>query len=97
MHYLMNSLSILYLIFPFIFLISAQFFFIKILDSNELIAFKNYGLSNNKILSIVALTSFVAGIVIISVFYNVSAILKFQYLDIKNKYTNDNKYLATVT
>ena len=94
---LMNSLSILYLIFPFIFLISAQFFFIKILDSNELIAFKNYGLSNNKILSIVALTSFVAGIVIISVFYNVSAILKFQYLDIKNKYTNDNKYLATVT
>jgi len=94
---LMNSLSVLYTIFPFIFLISAQFFFIKILDSNELMAFKNYGLSNNKILSIIALTSFLAGIVIISVFYNTSAILKFKYLDMKNDYTNDNKYLASVT
>jgi lipopolysaccharide export system permease protein len=94
---LMNSLSILYLIFPFIFLISAQFFFIKLLDSNELIAFKNYGLSNNKLLGIVALTSFLSGIIIISIFYNVSAILKFNYLELKNQYTNDNKYLATVT
>tara|TARA_B110000967_G_scaffold201734_1_gene239441 strand:- start:1336 stop:2418 length:1083 start_codon:yes stop_codon:yes gene_type:complete len=94
---LMNSFSILYILFPFIFLIGAQFFFIKILDSNELIAFKNYGLSNNKILSIVALTSFVAGIVIIAIFYNVSATLKFKYLDIKNEYTNDNKYLASIT
>ena len=94
---LMNSLSILYLIFPFIFLIGAQFFFIKILDSDELIAFKNFGLSNSRILSIIALTTFFAGIVIISVFYNASAILKFKYLDLKNEYTNDNKYLASVT
>ncbi len=94
---LMNSLSLLYVIFPFIFLITAQFFFIKILDSNELIAFKNFGLSNSKILSVIALTSFLTGIVIISIFYNVAAILKFQYLDLKNEYTNDNKYLATVT
>jgi lipopolysaccharide export system permease protein len=94
---LMNSLSLLYVIFPFIFLIAAQFFFIKILDSNELIAFKNFGLSNSKILSVIALTSFLTGIVIISIFYNVAAILKFQYLDLKNEYTNDNKYLATVT
>ena len=94
---LMNSLSVLYLIFPFIFLISVQFFFIKILDSNELIAFKSFGLSNSKILSIIALTSFFAGIIVISVFYNLSAFLKFKYLDLKNEYTNDNKYLATVT
>ena len=94
---LMNSLSVLYVLFPFIFLIGAQFFFIKIQDSNELIAFKNYGLSNNKILSIVALTSFVAGIIIIAIFYNISATLKFKYLDIKNEYTNDNKYLASIT
>jgi len=94
---LMNSLSVLYQIFPFIFLIGAQFFFIKILDSDELIAFKSYGLSNNKILSIISLTSFFTGIFIISVFYNISAISKFKYLDIKNEYTNDNKYLASVT
>ena len=94
---LMNSLSILYEIFPFIFLISTQFFFIKIIDTEELIAFKNFGLSNNKILSIIALTSFFSGIFIICFFYNVSAILKFKYLDLKNDYTNDNKYLASVT
>ena len=94
---LMNSFSILYILFPFIFLIGAQFFFIKILDTNELIAFKNYGLSNNKILSIIALTSFFAGIVIIGIFYNISATLKFKYLDIKNEYTDDNKYLASIT
>ena len=94
---LMNSLSILYEIFPFIFLISTQFFFIKIIDTEELIAFKNFGLSNNKILSIIALTSFFSGIFIICFFYNVSAILKFKYLDLKNEYTNDNKYLASVT
>ncbi len=94
---IMNSLSFLYVTFPFIFLVTAQFFFITILDSNELIAFKNYGLSNNKILSIIALTSFFAGILIISVFYNVSAILKFKYFDLKNEYTNDNKYLASIT
>ena len=94
---IMNSFSVLYLIFPFIFLIATQFFFIKIIDTDELITFKSSGLSNNKILSIIALTSFLAGIVIISVFYNVSAILKFKYLDLKNDYTNDNKYLASVT
>ena len=92
-----NSLSVLYLIFPFIFLISSQFFFIKILDSNELIAFKNFGLSNTKILSTIAITTFLVGIIIISVFYNLAATLKFKYLDLKNEYTNDNKYLATVT
>ncbi len=94
---LMNSLSVLYLIFPFIFLIGAQFFFIKILESNELIAFKSFGLSNNKILNIVAVTSFLAGIIIISVFYNLSAFLKFKYIDLKNAYTLDNRYLASIT
>jgi len=94
---LMNSLSILYLIFPFIFLIGAQFFFIKILESNELNAFKSYGLSNNKILGIITLTSFFAGIIIISFFYNISAVLKFKYIDWKNAYTLDNRYLASIT
>jgi lipopolysaccharide export system permease protein len=94
---LMNSLSVLYLIFPFIFLIGAQFFFIQILESNELIAFKSYGLSNNKILGIIAVSSFFTGIIIVSVFYNLSAVLKFKYIDLKNAYTLDNRYLASIT
>ena len=94
---LMNSFSVLYLVFPFIFLTGAQFFFIKILDSSELNAFKNFGLSNNKILTVIALTAFFCGIIITSFFYNFSAILKFKYLDLKNEFTKDNKYLATIT
>ena len=94
---LLNSFSFLYEIFPFIFLISAQFFFIHILDSNELIAFKSYGLSNTKILKIISLTSFLIGMLIIFVFYNLSATMKFKYLDLKNQYTNDNRYLASIT
>ena len=93
----LNSFSLLYEIFPFIFLISTQFFFIHILDSNELIAFKNYGLSNLKILKIISLSSFLAGLLIICLFYNLSAVMKFKYLDLKNEYTNDNRYLASIT
>ena len=93
----LNSFSYLYEIFPFIFLISTQFFFIKILDSNELVAFKNYGLSNLNILKIISLTSFFLGIIIIFLFYNLSAILKFEYLNLKNEYTKDNRYLASIT
>ncbi|MDA9604202.1 LptF/LptG family permease [Candidatus Pelagibacter sp.] len=93
----LNSFSFLYEIFPFIFLISAQFFFIHILDSNELIAFKNYGLSNVKILKIISLTSFLMGSLIVFIFYNLSAVMKFEYLDLKNQYTNDNRYLASIT
>tara|TARA_B100000795_G_scaffold269313_1_gene258334 strand:+ start:144 stop:1232 length:1089 start_codon:yes stop_codon:yes gene_type:complete len=94
---LLNSFSILYEIFPFIFFISVQFFFIKFSDSDELIAFKSYGLTNLKILQIIMMTSFVSGLIIASLFYNFSAILKFKYVDFKNQFTNDNRYLASIT
>ena len=94
---LMNSFSILYILFPFIFLIGVQFFFINFIDSGEFNAFKNYGLSNIKILKVIALTSFISGVVIVTLFYNFAAILKFKYIDLKNTYSNDSRYLASVT
>ena len=36
------------------------------------------------------------GILIVIVYYNLSSKLKFFYTDIKNNYSNDNKYLAVV-
>ena len=36
------------------------------------------------------------GLLIITLYYNLSSKLKFVYTDIKNNYTNDNKYLAVV-
>ena len=93
----LNTPSIIYDIFPFIFLITSQFLFIKILDKNELSILKNYGLDNLKILRFLILVSFILGLLIISVFYHFSSNLKFLYLDLKNTHAKDNKYLAVIT
>ena len=94
---LLNMPSILFELFPFIFLISTLFFFIESIDNDELNVFKLYGVTNFKIIQILATLSFIIGLVIILFFYNISANLKFFYLDVKNQYTKDDKYLAVVT
>ena len=94
---MLNVPSLIYELFPFIVLISVQLLMIKIIDNGELIAFKNNGLSNLKIIKIISSSSFILGLLVIIFLYNFSAILKFQYLDIKKNYTKDDKYLASIT
>ena len=94
---LLNIPSIIFEIFPFIFLITTQFFFIKLIEQNENISFKNFGLSNSKIIKLLSVLSFFIGIIIVTIFYNLSSNLKFSYLNIKNSYAKDNKYLAVIT
>ena len=94
---LLNAPSVLYEIFPFIFLITTQFLFIKLIENDELILFKSYGLNNLKLLTILTSVSFIMGICLIALFYNFSSKLKFIYFDIKNDFTEDNKYLAVIT
>ncbi len=94
---ILNSFSLLYEIFPFIFLIGVQFFFINLINSNELVAFKSYGLDNLKLLKLITLSSFFSGVFIVIFLYNFSAILKFKYIDLKNSYSDDSRYLASVT
>ena len=93
----LNSPSIIFEILPFVFLISTQFFFIKLIENNEMQIFKYFGLDNHKIIKIISLFSFVFGIILIIFFYNFSSVLKNYYLGIKNSYTNDDKYLAVIT
>ncbi len=93
----LNVPSIVYEIFPFIFLITTQFFFIKLAERHELIALKNFGLNNTKVLKLISFTTFLIGIFVITIFYNISANMKFLYFDIKNDYSKDNKYLAAIT
>ena len=93
----LNIPSILFEIFPFIFLITTQFFFIKLIEQNENISFKNFGLSNTKIIRLLAVLSFLVGVIIVTIFYNLSSNLKHSYLNIKNSYAKDNKYLAVIT
>ena len=93
----LNTPSSLFEIFPFIFLISTQFFFIELINKNELEIFKINGLNNFKIIKLLFFTSFVVGLLITILFYNFSSKLKFIYLDLKNNYSTDNKYLAVST
>ena len=93
----LNTPSIIYEILPFIFLISTQFFFIKLIDNRELEIFKYSGLTNLKIVKIIGYFSFLLGICIIVFYYNFSSILKSKYLEVKNSYTSDDRYLAVIT
>ena len=86
----------LFEIFPFIFLISTQYFFYDIFKKNELSILKNNGVSNLRIIKTLFLVSLSLGLFMIILYYNVASGLKFIYTDIKNKFTNDNKYLAVV-
>ena len=92
----LNAPSIIYILFPFIFLISAQLFFIDLIEKNELDLLKINGYTNIKILSIIALISFAVGLVIVIFFYNFSSKMKFIYLEFKNSYSLDDKYLAVI-
>ena len=92
----LNVPSILYEIFPFIFLISTQMFFVNLFEKEELIVLKKHGLDNLVLIKILITTSLVCGILIVSLFYTFSAQMKHSYLSFKNKFTNDNKYLAVV-
>ena len=47
---ILNSPSLIFDMFPFIFLITSQFFFIKLFNNNELVTFKYSGLKNSKII-----------------------------------------------
>ena len=94
---LLNAPTLVYEMFPFIFLLSTQFFFINILNNNQINIFKYSGLKNSKILTIISSVSFVLGILIITLYYNFSSNFKNIYLELKSNYTNDGKYLAVIT
>ena len=92
----MNTSSVIFEMFPFIFLICTQFFFIKLFNNNEINIFKYFGLKNIQIISILSLVSFTMGIFIIIFFYNLSSNLQSYYLEIKNQYSKDNSHLAVI-
>jgi len=93
---LMSAPSIIFEMFPFIFLITTQFFFLKLFNNDEINIFKYSGLKNIKIISILSFLSFFIGILAITVFYSLSSNLQHYYLQIKNQFTEDKLYLAVI-
>ena len=94
---LLNTPSILFQVFSFIFLLTAQFFFLDLINKDELSVLKTNGLSNLKIIRILFFTSFLVSLFLITFYYSFSSKLKFLYLDLKNSHSQDDKYLAVVT
>ena len=91
----LNSPSILFELFPFIFLISVKFFYITLNEKNELNIFKNHGINNLKILALLSASALLCGAFILLVFYTLSS-NKNHYLNLKNKFSSENEYLAVV-
>ena len=83
--------------FPFIFILSTQLYFINIFEDNQIQIFKYSGFKNSQLIRIICFTTFILSILIIFFFYNISSNLKSYYLELKIKYTADDKYLAVVT
>ena len=92
----LNTPSLLFEIFPFIFLISSLLLFLELINKNELEVFKINGLDNLKILKVLFFTSIILGLFLIFFYYSFSSKLKFIYLELKNNYTTDGKYLAMI-
>ena len=93
---LLNTPAVIFEILPFIFLISTQLFFIKLIDSHELEIFKYSGLTNIGIIKIISSFTFILGVLLIIFYYNFSYLLQGKYLKIKNFYSEDNTYLAVI-
>ena len=93
----LNSPAMMFEMFPFIFLITTQLFFIKLFDNNEIEIFKYSGLKNSKILLVISVLSIISALLITTIFYNFSSNLKNFYLELKSQYTTDGKYLAVIT
>jgi len=93
---IMSSPSIIFEMFPFIFLISTQFFFLKLFNNDEINIFKYSGLKNIRIINILSLVSFFLGILIITLYYSFSSNLQHYYLQVKNQFSENKLYLAVI-
>jgi len=93
---LLNTPSILFELFPFIFLITIKFFYIYLNDRDEIEILKNNGINYFKILSILSLLSLFLGVIILVIYYSFSSSLKSHYFNFKNKFSDANEYLAIV-
>ncbi len=83
-------------IFPFIILITAQLFFVELIKKKENEIIKINNLNNFYLIKLLAICSFLFGILIITIYYPISSKLKFIYSDIKNIYSEDGKYLKHI-
>ena len=92
----LNAPSLIFEMFPFIFLITVKVFYLKLNDRNELDILNSNGISKIRIIFLLTIVSILLGLFILLFYYSFSSSLKSKYLDIKNRFSNTNEYLAVV-
>ena len=92
----LNAPSLIFEILPFIFFVSIMILYLELSEKNELEILNSNGISNLKIIYFLTFVTFLLGLFLLVFFYSFSSSLKSQYLDIKNKFSNSNEYLAVV-
>ena len=81
---------------PFVFLFSGIFFFVKLLRNNEVAPISLSGLSNNFIVLVPSVYSFIIGIMLIFILTPISSQFSRYYENFKQKYS-DNKNLIIIS
>ena len=71
-------------------------FYLKLNDNNEFKILNSNGISNFKIVLLLAILSALIGIFLLLFYYSFSSNLKSKYLELKNRFSNTNEYLAVV-
>ena len=92
----LNGPSLMFEIFPFIFLITVKQFYLDLIEKNEMEILNSNGISKFKIIGLLTILSALIGLFLLLFFYSASSKLKSKYLDIKNSFSNTNEYLAVV-
>ena len=90
---LLNAPSLMFEIFPFIFLISVKIFYINLVDRNELSILNTNGISNYNIIGLLTIITIILGLILVLLFYSFSSNLKSKYLDIKNRFSNKTHFI----
>ena len=93
---ILNAPSLIFEIFPFIFLLTVKFFYLQLVEKNELSILNINGISNFNVISQLIIISTLIGVFLLIFFYSLTSNLKSNYLDLKNRISNSNEYLAVV-
>ncbi len=92
----LNAPSLIFEIFPFIFLITVKAFYLGLNERNEIKILNSNGISNFKVIILLVTISTLIGIFLLLFYYSFSSNLKSKYLELKNRFSNTNEYLAVV-
>ena len=73
---LINTPTLMFDLFPFIFLICTMHFFFSLKENDELKAFKYFGLKNTEIIKLISKLTLFIGFLVITLYYSASSNLK---------------------